>query len=313
MRGWLHFSLQWGMVVAAALSAGCVAVDVGTPRERDAKVRNWHSSEAEPYRSTLVDVKAEFRKTQDERGVEVGLTGEYREYYRRTCHGEKTVTQSQKRLSFGLFPGAAEEYSEPPGKSSTAHFEPDYPVAFFFGLLPGGLLVGLGTVYSLVWELPFGDYDCDGPESFSHLGLIGFHKYTTQGTARFPVPDSPAGDEVRGKTQGVSGPYVVELTIPELDWREQAEVGPSETVARFVLPEGDVERTVTARASFFGAGASGATAEALAKNRGRTYEFNVRIRRRRRRRGRPGRADRAGAGRDVRDGLGPTTDFEMCV
>ncbi len=116
-----------------------------------------------------------------------------------------------------------------------------------------------------------------------HWGLVGCHKYI----ALFIDPvkygyKSLAGEETKKRTNvSVSGPYIIEFSIPELGHNDWKRISSSDTRATFALPAVERDCTVEAVVSFRedntanGLDASGFTRQALAKAAGRQWRFDV--------------------------------------
>ena len=228
------------LAVLPVLPGGCVAVNMGEPSLTD-ETKVLVDEAKDPVRVEAIALRAT-HEAPTSQGVLVGLEGDLRAEYPRTSRTVTTTRSEQRRLAFGLFPGAAEEYCLPPGAENRSCTKPNYPTAFMLGVLPAGLFVGLGTVRALLWELPCGRYDCwreEKTEAYSHVGLAGFHNYTVfvtrppeYGPERPETPNFVTTPRVRAR-----GPYIAELTIPGLGISRGKTVGEGETGVSFQLPE----------------------------------------------------------------------------
>ncbi|MBP5787839.1 MAG: hypothetical protein J6Y19_08505 [Kiritimatiellae bacterium] len=234
-----HAGMAWlagGLLTAAGW--GCVAVNVGQPVSKFETKRFEEEAET-PTRTRVLAVRPVHGATW--KSIRVGLGGDLRDEYRRSSYTVSTGHLEQKRLAFGLFPGAAEEYALPRGAEKHTCYKPDYPSAFILGALPAGLFVGLGTVHSLLLELPFGSYDCwqkKQTEGFSHLGLAGFHKYTAiipRPPERSPDREEPSNFKDRKGVPAV-GPYEVSFRIDGLGYSGRKTVKAGEDGVSFDLP-----------------------------------------------------------------------------
>lgn len=200
--------------------------------------------------------------------LRVGLSASFRDEYPRTEQKTSVATTKQHFMAFGFFPGAAEEYRLPEDAEPLHCMEPDYPTAFLLGALPAGVFVVLGTAEALVWELPFGSYECHKKnDSATHLGLFGFHKYTA--TKRAPPvtgPRTPIPSEWRPRANVVvPGPYEVELSIPALRHTVCKTVERRHATTVFELPTVRRDCTVDAFVSFRKSAQEDAAGEEVAK------------------------------------------------
>lgn len=270
----------WTAAIALA-AAGCVAVDVGEPSVRSG-VKTIVEEDRSPARTQVVAAKVLHQSSFE--SIRIGLGGDLREEYRRKSHTLATATNEQKRLAFGLFPGAAEEYLLPRGAEKHACYRPNYPAAFAAGVLPAGLFVALGTVHSLLFELPFGSFDCwkkEQREGFSHLGIAGFHKYTAvipHAPERGPDRDEPSVFKVRENVPA-SGPYSVEFSIPGLVYSAKADIGSGAASVSFPLPRVREDYEVEARVTFSRlpgrTPSDAATRLLLAETEGKSHRFTL--------------------------------------
>lgn len=237
--------MRWRRLLAGLLLAGCaaplggcVAFNVGQP-EAKLQTKRFVEEGRTPVRTKVLEVRPTHGATW--KSIRVGLGGDLQDEYRQTSHTVTSGQLEQKRLAFGLFPGAAEEYALPKGAEKHGCLKPDYPTAFFLGILPAGLFVGLGTAHALLLELPFGSYDCwkkPQTEGFSHLGLAGFHKYTAiipQAPERSPDREEPSVFKNREKI-AATGPYEVAFAIPGLGFSGRKTVKAGESGVPFDLP-----------------------------------------------------------------------------
>lgn len=230
----------WAGTVLVLLGTGCISVNVGPPKTTE-ETRILVEEATIPTREEAIAVRATHAAPTTQ-SVLIGLEGDVRAEYPRTSRTVTTAHSEQRRLAFGLFPGAAEEFGLPNGAEKRSCTKPNYPTAFVFGALPAGLFVGLGTVRALFWELPCGRYDCwkeQKTEAYSHVGLVGFHKYTA-----FIVHKPETGPERPEESNFVTtphvkavGPYSVEFRIPGLGHYDRKSVGVGETAVSFPLPE----------------------------------------------------------------------------
>lgn len=230
----------WAGAALALLATGCISVNVGPPKTME-ETRILVEEATVPTREEAIAVRATHTAPTTQ-SVLIGLEGDVRAEYSRTSRAVTTSRSEQRRLAFGLFPGAAEEFGLPSGAEKRSCTKPNYPTAFFFGALPAGLFVGLGTVRALVWELPCGSYDCwkeQKTEAYSHVGLVGFHKYTVF-ISHKPVTGPERPEESNFVTTPhvkAAGPYSVEFRIPGLGHYDRKSVGAGETSVSFPLPE----------------------------------------------------------------------------
>ena len=251
----IAMALRLGLASLGLTLSGsaCVAVNIGEPSLTDDTKVLVDEAKA-PVRVEAVALRAT-HEAPTPQSVLVGLEGDIRAEYPRTSQTVTTTRSEQRRLAFGLFPGAAEEYCLPPGAEKRSCTKPNYPTAFMLGVLPAGLFVGLGTVRALVWELPCGRYDCwreEKTEAYSHIGLAGFHKYTVfvthppvYGPERPETPNFVTTPRVKAR-----GPYIAELKIPGLGFSQEKTVGVGETGVAFQLPEVQCDCTEEATAVF---------------------------------------------------------------
>lgn len=272
-------------VLCAALAAplgGCVAFNVGQPKVQS-EVKTVMEEDRVAVRTEITKVGVA-HQAPTYKDIRIGLSGDFREEYHRKSHTVTTSTLEQKRLAFGLFPGAAEEFSLPPGAEKHSCLKPDYPTAFVLGALPAGLFIGLGTVHSLVFELPFGSFDCwkkPPREGYSHLGLVGFHKYTaviSRGPERGADKEEPPVFKARTRV-AANGPYHVEFSVPGLVYSARTNIEAGATGVSFPLPivqqDYEVEAFVTFRKIPGRAPADLPSRALLAKTDGKTHRFTL--------------------------------------
>lgn len=268
------------LALASACSVGCVAVDVGAPVPSSTTRTVWDTART-PSSTRVTDIRP-VQSAPEGKTFSVGFQAGIREEYPRTSRIETTTTIRQKRLAYGFFPGAAEQYCMPAGAERSPCLKHGYPAEFFIGLLPAGLYVGFGTVYSLLWEGPFGSYDCsDGKNhnAYSHVGLLGVHKYTAVTRKRpelGPLREEPP--DVRTRTESIPGPYDITLSIDSLNYRQTLSVPRYATSATFTLPEVSRDRNLTVSASIAASSsvlssASPWVRDAFATSAGKTYAF----------------------------------------
>jgi hypothetical protein len=163
--------------MAAALAAGCVAVNAGKPDVfRHTETRR--ETAAQPARRQLAGARGRLEQRGDV--AVAGILAEYRDEYPKTIWEETVTVRLQKRLAVGLFPGAAEQYLMPLGalksgvglsraanRSSPgfcAYYREtdwDYVGTQLFSLLFScGICQLAGTVNSLLVQ-PFAGWSCD--------------------------------------------------------------------------------------------------------------------------------------------------------
>lgn len=108
--------------------------------------------------------------------------------------------------------------------------------------------------------------------AFSHMGLVGIHKYVAvfvDGPEK--GPSTVIGTESKRRSVAVTGPYIVEFSIPDLDHMDWRRVAARETETTFPLPMAPRNCTAEAVVTFrpdHSAGAAAAgdiTRKALAK------------------------------------------------
>lgn len=286
MRGYQPVRALATAVPAAAaivLLAGCRAFDVGAPSV-DRRTRTVYDTSSSPTRSVATAVRMT-RRSEGTGAVTVGLEADIRDEYARTSRQETTTVTTRRHLAFGLFPAAAEQYCAPDGADRSPCFKRPYPAAFVLGLP----FVPIGTLRSLLWELPFGSYDCSkdkAHDAFSHVGLLGFHKFTTtvrKGPDYGPTVTEPP--QVRTRTAlAVPGPFSIEFSIPEENYRPPAATAGRDGRATFSLPSVSRDRTVKAYVAFRASSApSGYGSEdwargAVAQAAAQTHAFDITLR-----------------------------------
>ena len=263
----------------ALLLSGCAAVDIGAPSETSSKRTLWKTASM-PSRTEVTAIHP-VAKIEGRDRLTLGFQADIREEYPRSSRIETTTTVRQRRLSYGFFPAAAEQYAVPPGATGPDCLKHDYPASFLLGLP----FVPFGTAYSLLWEGPFGSYDCsDGKNhnAFSHVGLLGVHKYTVT-TRRRPVtgPERPESPDVKTRSaQWIPGPCEITVFIDELGYRNTQFLPRGDTSSSFPLPAVTRDRNVLARATLSPSPSDSVSSSAwrplaLRKAQGQSYSFNL--------------------------------------
>lgn len=114
---------------------------------------------------------------------------------------------------------------------------------------------------------------------FTHMGLVGCHKYL--GVFVAPVERKegpPVGEEIKFRRADVEGPYMAELSIPGMGYAQEVRVGKGAKHAEFELPVAErkcvVEAVMRFRADGEGS-VSEVTRRALEKVAGQEYRFDV--------------------------------------
>lgn len=276
------FAAAARVAAALLLLCGCRAVDVGAPVV-ERQTRTIHNTACSPSRSEVTAVKMTHAPAGAQ-AVSVGLVADVREEYERTSHEQTTTITKQRRLSFGFFPAAAEQYCAPVGADPPACFPRGYPAAFAVGLP----FVPLGTLHALLLEGPFGSYDCTKSKNlnaYAHVGLLGIHKYTV--SVREGPVDGPFRAEpphVRTRTAvAVPGPFEIEFSIPDLGHRPAPVRSGRDGTVVFSLPAVTRDRTVRAFVSFRPVQSPAAASEpwvglALGKAAAESHSFDVTLR-----------------------------------
>ena len=267
-------SAHGAISMAALMLAGCVAVNVG---ESESEVKQEvHTVYDKVTAPTKTDVAATrlMHSANGSESVTIWLEANLREETVRTFHTETTTIRKQKRLAFGLFPGLAER-SEGVGLLADV----PAPLAPLVALVLNVGCVGIPTVSSLVFELPFGSYDSD--ESvfpFSEMSLVGFHKYTTEvceGPVLGPTVAAPPGVRIRSAV-AVQGPFDVEFSIPDLNHRPAPMQSGRDGKTTFRLPPVSWDQTVRAYVSFRPSrNADPIVQKALAMASAKTQSFDI--------------------------------------
>lgn len=263
------------------LFVGCTAVDVGAPDVRRSE-RTVIETASTPQ-TEVTAVRMVHSAVQDN-SISVGLVADIRNEFARTSHKETDIESRQKRLAFGFFPAAAELYCVPGNAVRSPCFKHSYPVTFAL-CLP---FMPLGTASSLFLELPVGSYDCSkgkARDAYSHVGVLGFHKYTATSKWTEGGPKRLVGPLISTQSAvPVPGPYEVELDIPALGQRPLSSIAGSDGCAIFKLPSVTQDQTVRARVMFrhapglYGQVADDVSHQALNMAAGRRYEFGIALR-----------------------------------
>ncbi len=343
-------------VAAAFLGSGCVAFNVGEPETFTNRERIVETSPT-PVRIEILSADAQLQPGGAEAVVCLGVA--MQEEFEKREHTETVTVRKQKRLSIGLFPGAAEFMFVPRGalqpifESGWARktgepsrglyaYNPRNNMGKYVGfelvsVLSFGVLTSFQTVSSLLCA-PFDDWRCGGHEFvdptriiqsgnvydadspklrallrfskaernrigintcfhqidkssdhgnaghpfITHLGLVGIHKHLAVFVDGPTVgPSTVIGTETKRRSAFASGPFIAELSIPELGHNDWKRISSSDTRATFALPAVERDCTVEAVVSFRedntanGLDASGFTRQALAKAAGRQWRFDV--------------------------------------
>ena len=269
------------LAAPALVLAGCTAFNVGSPSVESHERTVYETADAP--RIQVTDVRMVHHAASGD-SISVGLVADVRDEYARTSHVETDKTSRQRRLAFGFFPAAAELYCVPDKAERSACFKYGYPATFALGLP----FTPLGTVRSLFLELPFGSYDCSkgkARDAFSHVGILGFHKYTTTtkwveaGPKRREAPQVTVRNAIP-----VPGPFEVEMDIPDLGGRPQTGVAGGDGRTAFQLPAVSRDQTVRVRVVFrtsldvYGSGMGELTSRVLNHVAGRRYAFDLTLR-----------------------------------
>ena len=262
--------------LALFFAGGCVVCPVGEPK-RWTTTETLRETARQPARSEITDVSAVMAQPSADT-FRVSLLAWFQDEYPRTEQKKSVTTTEQRLLACGFFPGAAEEYCMPEGAKPLRCMEPDYATAFVLGALPCGVFVALGTAEALVFELPFGSYECPKKnDSATHLGLVGFHKYTAT-TRGAPVygPKTPIASDLRTRSNYLPGPYEVELSIPDLKHTARQALEQGQTATLFKLPAVQRDCTVEAVVSFSNkAPGSDESAKAIEHAKRKTWTTNL--------------------------------------
>ena len=265
-------------MATAFLLSGCRAIDIGQPtvtrRERVV-------CETAPSPRIEVSGVRMVHYAASDGTISVGLVADVRDEFARTSHKETDVESKQKRLAFGFFPAAAELYCVPDKAVRPACFKRSYPATFLLGLP----FSPLGTLRSLFLELPAGSYDCSkgkARDAFSHVGILGFHKYTSTSRWVEAGPKRPEAPQIAvSNSVPVPGPYEVEFTIPDIGQRPQTSVAKGDGRAIFSLPAVTCDQTVRVHVVFrhstglFGQVPQEYARQVLDMVAGRRYEFDL--------------------------------------
>lgn len=169
-------------LLAITLGSGCVAFNVGKP-ETFTHVDRIVETSAKPNRTEVLSTDARFQKRGNEAVVGLGIAAQ--EEFEKREHDETVTVRKQKRLSIGLFPGAAEFMFVPKGAlqpifesgwarkageplrglyaSNPRNNMGKYIGFEFVSVLSFGVLSSFQTVSSLIYA-PFDDWRCGGHE-----------------------------------------------------------------------------------------------------------------------------------------------------
>lgn len=160
------------------MMSGCIAVNVGKPTVHT-HIDTHFETASVPSATHVETARAILR--QDGTRVVVGIEADARDEFARTRWEETTTVRVQKRLAFGLFPGASETYLMPKGALDSAVFLSNGPrtggpqpcwlyqppnifenyvcAQLVLGIGTCGLGQAAGTVHSLLAE-PFAGWSC---------------------------------------------------------------------------------------------------------------------------------------------------------
>ena len=169
-------------LAVATLGTGCVAFNVGKP-ETFTHTDRIIETATTPLRTDVLSANAQLQKSGAEAVVGLGVA--VQEEFEKREHVETVTVRKQKRLSIGLFPGAAEFMFVPKGalqpvfESGWARKTGEPPRGLYssnprnnMGKYVGfelvfpfscGILNGMSTISSLVYA-PFDDWRCGGHE-----------------------------------------------------------------------------------------------------------------------------------------------------
>ena len=169
------------ILAVAFLGSGCVAFNSGKP-ETFTHVDRIVETASSSVRSEVLSANALFKKLGTEAAVGLDVVAD--EEFEKREHTETITVRKQKRLAFGLFPGAAEEYLMPSGALvSMASYSRSgrtndrgaatyvkmvpYPASQLLGLLTCGFIHAFGTINS-IFIAPFDSYDCAGHDHMEY-------------------------------------------------------------------------------------------------------------------------------------------------